>query len=188
MQLPMTNNLRRRSMAKPLDQDELVIIVDENNREIGVATRKEMRKKRLIHRATYILIVDGKKRILCQKRSLKKDIYPGMWEIAAGGVIAKGESYSDSAKRELKEETGINCPELKMHAEFFFEDEKNRVFGGLFSCRFSGSIRPQEEEVENFRFLSQKELETFMKKEPFTPDSTFIYEKFIKDLLRQNAL
>ncbi len=173
---------------KPLDQDEPVIIVDKKNREIGVATRKEMRQKRLIHRATYIVVVDDKKRMLCQKRTLKKDIYPGMWEIAAGGVVAKGETYLENAKRELKEETGIDCPELKMHAEFFFEDEKNRVFGRLFSCRFSGAIRPQEAEVDDFRFLSQKGLEKLMKKEPFTPDSTVIYEKFIKDLLRQNAL
>ncbi len=188
MQLHKTDNLQGKSTVKPLDQEELVIIVDENNREVGVATRKEMRQKRLIHRATYIVIVDDEKRILCQKRSLKKDIYPGMWEIAAGGVVAKGESYSESAKRELKEETGIDCPELKMHAEFFFEDEKNRVFGRLYSCKYSGPIIPQREEVSGIRFLDQNGLETLVKKEPFTPDSVFVYEKFLKDILSQKAL
>ena len=48
--------------------DEIVAIVDENNRVIGSSTRREMRCKRLIHRATYIFVFNGRGELFVQKR------------------------------------------------------------------------------------------------------------------------
>ncbi len=161
-------------------KDELVWIVDEKNRPLGGTTRAIMRARRLIHRSTYIMVTDPKGRLLLQKRTLSKDVYPGLWEMAAGGVVAYGEGYLESAMRELEEETGIKTPYLKRHLDFFYEDDVNRLWGRLFSCSHEGPVRPQEEEVQEAIFADKETLTRLIAQEEFTPDSYFLME-LIKD-------
>ncbi len=164
--------------------DELVWIVDEKNRPLGSATRREMREKRLIHRSTYILVADSAGRLLVQKRTTSKDVYPGLWEIAAGGVVNYGEEYLPSAIRELKEETGIRGVELQEHLDFFYEDSENRLWGRLFSCTYDGEIRPQPEEVAEARFVDKWEMAELLSSERFTPDSYFVIELIKKEKIK----
>ncbi len=50
--------------------------------------------------------------MLLQKRSARKDSYPGCYDISAAGHVTAGEDVLESAKRELQEELGIMaCPE-----------------------------------------------------------------------------
>jgi isopentenyldiphosphate isomerase len=81
--------------------DEIVAIVDEQNHVVGVAPRREMRAKRLPHRSTYILVFNAKDDLYVQKRTMTKDVFPGYYDIAAGGVVLAGESYEQGAEREL---------------------------------------------------------------------------------------
>ena len=80
--------------------EELVEIVDRDNRPIGALTRRLMREQGLIHRAAYILVFNTAGELFLQKRTLTKDIYPGYWDMAAGGVVLAGESYEAAARRE----------------------------------------------------------------------------------------
>ena len=64
--------------------DELVIIVDKENIEVGVVPRRQMRSGRLPHRATYILVFNAKGELFVQKRTQTKDVFPGYYEVAAG--------------------------------------------------------------------------------------------------------
>ena len=75
--------------------DELVTIVDKDNNEVGVVPRREMRSGRLRHRATYILVVKSKGELFVQKRTQTKDVFPGYYDVAAGGVVLAGESYEE---------------------------------------------------------------------------------------------
>ena len=93
---------------------EMVAIVDEHNRVTGQARRAVMRAGHLIHRACYILVFNGRGELFVQKRTPNKDIYPGYYEVAAGGVVLAGESYEESAVRELAEELGISAPPLSL--------------------------------------------------------------------------
>jgi len=156
---------------------EQVIIVDRHNREKGTASRRRMRSQRLIHRATYIMVFNPFGEILVQKRTTSKDIYPGMLEIAAGGVVSAGESYESSALRELEEETGITGVAIEEHFDFYFEDETNRLWGRLFSCTHDGELKFQEEEVEWGRFFPILKLEEEIKRGDFTPDSLYLLEE-----------
>ncbi len=135
-----------------------------------------MRQNRLIHRATYIIVFrPQKQKILVQKRRDTKDIYPGMLEIAAGGVVCQGETRAESAMRELQEETGIKEVPLQFHFDFYFEDETNRVWGRLFSCTWCNGLDFQEEEVEWGRFFRIQELEDSIYSGNFTPDSEYLF-------------
>ncbi|MCI5126495.1 MAG: NUDIX hydrolase, partial [Candidatus Electrothrix sp. AR5] len=67
--------------------EEIVQIVDEHNRELGELPRRLMREQRLIHRASYILVFNAAGELFIQKRTTTKDVYPGSWDVAAGGVV-----------------------------------------------------------------------------------------------------
>ena len=78
-------------------RDELVLIVDKDNNETGSAPRHEMRAGGLPHRACYILVFNSRGELFVQKRTMCKDIYPGYYDVAAGGVVLAGESCHLSA-------------------------------------------------------------------------------------------
>ena len=155
---------------------EPVIIVDRQNRVTGSAPRWLMRRDRLIHRATYIIVRNPEHAILIQKRTLRKDIYPGFLEMAAGGVVRLGESYQESAMRELEEETGIRGIPLKDLFDFYFTDNSNRVWGRVFTCAWEGHLKFQEEEVEWGIFFSPQQLTTKIRRDNFTPDNVYLFE------------
>ncbi len=160
---------------------ELVQIVDRNNVETTTVTRKEMRQRGLIHRATYILVFNSRGELFVQKRTMTKDVYPGYYDIAAGGVVLAGDTYEESARRELEEELGIRDVPLRHHFEFFYQDgETNRVWGSVWSCTYDGVLTLQEEEVESGRWMAPEKVLASARQEKFTPDGIFVLERFIR--------
>jgi isopentenyldiphosphate isomerase len=150
--------------------DEIVAIVDEQNNVVGAARRGDMRRKRLPHRSTYVMVFNSQGELYVQKRSLSKDIFPGFYDPFAGGVVLAGESYEVGAKRELEEEMGIRDVPLTHHFNFYFADEQSRVWGSVFSCVYDGDIVLQAEEVESGAFLSITAILQQAKTERYTPD------------------
>jgi len=153
-----------------LPAEELVEIVDRDNTPIGAVTRRIMRQQNLIHRASYILVFNRQGQLFIQKRTATKDIYPGYWDLAAGGVVQAGETYLESAARELREELGVTGVKLKHLFDQYFEDENNKVWGRIFSCVNNGPFTLQAEEIDYGRFIPLSEIEALHKSEPITPD------------------
>jgi 8-oxo-dGTP pyrophosphatase MutT (NUDIX family) len=160
-------------------QDEIILIVDENNNETGSAPRNIMRARGLPHRASYILVFNRSGELFVQKRTMTKDIYPGYYDIAAGGVVLAGESYDQSAVRELAEELGITDTPLTSHFTFHYKDSSNLVWGRVYSCVYDGEITLQEEEIENGFFMTPDKLLALTEKEPFTPDGLYVLKRYL---------
>lgn len=144
-----------------------------------------MRTRGLPHRATYILVFDGMGQLFVQKRTMSKDIYPGHYDIAAGGVVLAGESYDESAERELAEELGITGATLIPHFTFFHEDDDNQVWGRVYSCTYNGEITLQAAEVESGFFAAPEEVLKLSASEPFTPDGLYVLKRFLKQKKRE---
>ncbi|OQX18585.1 MAG: hypothetical protein BWK76_07015 [Desulfobulbaceae bacterium A2] len=159
--------------------DELIQLVDENNREIGTGLRRRMRAEVLIHRASYILVLNSAGELLLQRRTLTKDIYPGALEVAAGGVVLAGESYALSAQRELAEELGIVGVELHRRFDHFHDAADNRVWGRVYTCTWDGPLRLQPEEVSEAFFLPPADALVRCRREPSTPDGFAILERLL---------
>ncbi|MGZ7087697.1 MAG: NUDIX domain-containing protein, partial [Ilumatobacteraceae bacterium] len=104
--------------------DELVDIVDDNDMVIASVTRAEMRAKRLQHRSVGIVVLSSDGRLLIHRRSPDKDIWPGWWDIAAGGVVTAGETYEDAARRELAEELGVAGVEMEYLCQSHYVDDE----------------------------------------------------------------
>ena len=158
---------------------EIVAIVDEANRVTGQASRAEMRAGRLIHRACYILVFSSHGELFVQKRTLTKDIYPGFYDVAAGGVVLARESCEDSARRELAEELGV-AGELTFAFDHFHDGPDNRVWGRVFTCRHDGPMHLQAEEVAEGLFLALPEVLSLNSRESFTPDGIEILERLLR--------
>jgi len=159
--------------------DEIVVIVDEDNNVVGAALRLEMRTKRLPHRSTYILVFNSQGELYVQKRTTTKDVFPGYYDPATGGVVLAGESYEASARRELAEELGIHDVPLTSLFTFYFADERTRVWGGVFTCVYDGAMVLQPEEVESGEFMPPDEVLRRAQTAPYTPDGLYVLRRYL---------
>lgn len=161
--------------------DELVIIVDRDNNVVGSATRGKMRADRLPHRCAYILVFNSRGELYVQKRTVIKDIYPGYWDPAAGGVMQVGESYEESAAREVGEELGVRGVALRPLFDMWFEDERSAVWGRAFTCVYDGPLELQVEEVQFVELMTPSDvLRRAADGERFTPDGLLVVERFLR--------
>ena len=155
-------------------------IVDEDNNVVGSAPRREMRAKRLPHRSTYILVFNSRGEIYIQKRTRTKDVFPGYYDPAAGGVVLSEESYMEGALRELEEEMGIRNVPLESLFEFYHADDNSRVWGAAFRCVYDGEVTLQEEEVESGAFMEVDAVFRAAATEPFTPDGLYVLRRYVE--------
>lgn len=105
------------------DQEEVFDIVNLQDKIIGQATRGECHSNPdLIHRSVCVFIFNHKKQLFMQKRSLTKDLNPGVWAISVGGHVKSGDTYLNSAVREIYEEVGIKIKAkdlIPIHKDFY---------------------------------------------------------------------
>lgn len=163
---------------------EEVLIVDDKNRRAGVAKRAEMRRLGLIHRATYVMVFNAGGNIFIAKRAADKDFYPGAYDLCAGGVVRPGESYLQSARRELAEELGIARAPLKRLFDFYGEYGGSRIWGRAYVCRYDGPLVLQKEEISSGAWYDSRKAVSFCGENNCTPDSLYVFERYLAE---QNA-
>lgn len=166
----MTPDAREAAHRAASDR-ELVVWVDHQDCIQGELPRAELRARGLIGRCTFILLFNDAGELCVHRRTLSKALYPGYWDVAAGGMVAPGESYAQSAARELAEELGVSGVALREHGTFYFEEPGNRLWGGVFSARWNGPLRLQPEEVLEARFLAPAAILDEARQRPYCPDS-----------------
>ena len=177
-----------------LQEVEYFDIVDENDNVIGKASRNECHKKGLLHRASHILILNSEEKILFQKRSMEKDLYPGWWIDSAAGHLDSGEDYESAVHRELKEELGIDTnlvylfsKRKRWEGDGKIDNEVIKVFGG----KHNGPFNIEKSEVDFVKFLSLQEAIHLMKTDKVTPLTVEILKELKKNptiLKRLNLL
>lgn len=161
---------------------EIVTIVDRENRVVDAVPRAEMRAGRLPHRASFVFVFREDGRVVVQRRTLTKDVWPGRYDLAAGGVVIDGETYEESAQRELEEELGVRGVELRGGTEFWFEDEAVQVWGCAYACVYGGDLRLQKEEVAAVEEWGAAELARVEAGEVrVTPDSWMAF-RLLRDI------
>ncbi|MFK0313415.1 NUDIX hydrolase [Pseudomonas sp. NPDC090233] len=157
---------------------ELVTWVDEADQVLGALPRAELRERGLIGRCTFILLFNGAGELCVHRRTLSKALYPGYWDVAAGGMVAAGEAYADSAARELAEELGIEGAELRFHERFYFDQPDNHLWCAVYSAVSDAPLRLQPEEVIEAKFVSLAQAEAESKVLPYCPDSLAAMQRY----------
>lgn len=158
---------------------ELIAWVDEQDRVLGALPRAELRSRGLIGRGTFILLFNAAGELCVHRRTLSKAVYPGYWDIAAGGMVAAGESYALSAERELAEELGIRDAVLRDHGRFFFDQPENRIWCAVFSAVSDAPLVLQPEEVLEARFMSLEAAQRDIELKPYCPDSLVALQHYL---------
>ena len=165
-------------MTAPADPGaELVDVVDDAGRTVGVVTRREMRARRLPHRSTYVLVLDGRGRLFVHLRTPTKDVFPSHWDPCVGGVLAAGESFDDGAARELAEEIGVTAP-LERLFPVRYEDPSTVVYGMAYRTTHDGPFRLQAAEIVRGEFASLDDVIARAKREPFCPDGLAVVRRY----------
>jgi 16S rRNA (adenine1518-N6/adenine1519-N6)-dimethyltransferase len=128
-------------------------VVDENDEIRGYATRSEVHGNNLLHRAVHIFIFDQVGDVYLQQRSRWKDRHPLKWDSSAAGHVTAGESYDETAQRELKEELGVDVP-----LERIFRLTASSRTDHEFICGYRGMIStdlaPNKSEIERGVFFA----------------------------------
>ncbi len=95
-----------------------------------------------------------------------------------------GESYDESASRELYEEMGIQGVSLIHLFDFYHQDADNRVWGRAFSCVYDEEIVLQEEEVESGGFYSLETIVNSSRHDSYTPDGLYILQRYLDTIMK----
>jgi 8-oxo-dGTP pyrophosphatase MutT (NUDIX family) len=118
---------------------------------VGEAPRSRVRAENLPHAATAVLLRDPAGRVYVHRRTETKDVYPGMHDVWAGGVVLAGEDPVEAAARELAEELGVHGCELRDLGRFWYADEHTNYLVYPFEARYDparhGPVVHQPEEV-----------------------------------------
>ncbi|MEM7291941.1 MAG: NUDIX domain-containing protein [Pseudomonadota bacterium] len=147
-------------MVTATDSQELLDIVDESDRVIGVDTRHTIHARGLLHRATHILVFNSAGELFIQKRSMDKDSEPGLWDSSAAGHVKSGEDYYACASRELDEELGLAI-ESPLEMLFLLPPEKSFRLEHCMVFRYysDGPFDLQTEEVSDGKWIGADELD-----------------------------
>jgi isopentenyldiphosphate isomerase len=81
--------------------------VDRMDRVIGVTSREDAHRYELFHRAVHIYAKGKDQGLWLQRRSMNKDLEPGLWTVSCSGHVDRGESYLVASVREFSEELGV---------------------------------------------------------------------------------
>lgn len=143
--------------------DQQLILVDEDDEQVGVAGRLECHDGvGLLHRAFTVLVFDGSGNVLLQRRSGEKLLWPGYWETSCSGHPSPGEDLVEAARRRMEAELGFSI-ELEDLGRF----EYNTPYGDsgtehevchTLAGRYAGAVTPDPAEVSEVRWVGVEAL------------------------------
>ncbi len=151
--------------------DEMVEEVDRDGAVVRRVTRSEMRRDRLRHRSVFIAVLSSGGDLLVHQRSMSKDIWPGWWDVAVGGVMAPGETAPVAARRELGEELGVDTDRIEHLGSGAYEDADVRLVADCFVCRHDGPFTFDDGEVTAVQWVPQTAVLEWLKTHRVLPDS-----------------
>jgi isopentenyl-diphosphate delta-isomerase type 1 len=140
--------------AQAKTDGELLPVVDEQDRVVRLATRREIHTEGLLHRAVHVVLHDGMGRVLLQQRSASKDHLPGWWDVSVGGHVGPGEDYDEAAVREIEEEMGIVGAEPLWIARQEPSELTGWEFIHVFMFQAAGVVRPDPDEISNIAWVT----------------------------------
>ncbi len=165
-------------------KEEKVILVNENDEQIGLMPKLEAHEKAVLHRAFSVFIFNDKNELLLQQRALTKYHSPSLWTNTCCSHQRDGESNIEAGKRRLKEEMGF-VTELKESISFIY---KAPFDNGLTEHEFDhvllGNYNEEpvinETEVASWKWMSLNDVKADIKMHPkvYTEWFKIIFSKF----------
>lgn len=152
-----------KNMIKIDEQQVEVILVNENDEEIGTIEKIEAHQKGLLHRAFSIFIFNNNNELLIHQRASNKYHGGDLWTNTCCSHPLPNEEIAEAANRRLKEEMGITC-ELNQvgHLLYKVEVENNLIeheYDHILLGKSDENPNPNAEEVKDWKWITIKDLE-----------------------------
>ncbi|HHJ40533.1 MAG: hypothetical protein AXA67_10340 [Methylothermaceae bacteria B42] len=163
-----------------MKEDEILPVVDENDQVIDFRPRGEVHRLGLRHRSVHLLVFNSKSEVLLQKRSRQKAVKPGFWDSTAAGHVDAEEDYDQCVLREVKEELGIQLPEIP-HKAFKIPASQTTgmEFCQVYTAIHQGPFQPNPEEIEQLRWFTPEQIKQWLAQggEGLTNTVQFIFDQ-----------
>ena len=190
----LTNLAAPRTLSETtLLQQERFPVVDEADRILRYAYRADVHANNFRHRAVHIFIFNGAGQIYLQKRGRWKDRHPLLWDSSAGGHVAAGEGYDETARRELDEELGLSLP-LEKIAKIAASERTGYEFIWLYFGKLAADRepRPNRTEIEAGAFFAPEIINGWIVARPHDFASGFLecwkaYQEFANGTAREQC-
>ncbi len=156
--------------------EEILDIVDDDDRVIGRASRQEVHgNPALLHRVVHVLVFDSQGRLFLQKRADDRIVQPGKWDTSMGGHVDAGENPEEAAQRELSEELGIPATvHLTLLHKYRHGNDYESELVTTWITLWDGDFHLQKSEISDGRFWDLNEIDllsaTPENPGPFTPN------------------
>jgi isopentenyldiphosphate isomerase len=160
--------------------EDIFDVVNERDEVIDRQPRSVVHRDGLLHRAVHVLVFNSRGQIFLQKRSLKKDRQPGLWDSSASGHVDSGEDYDTTAVREVREEIGLALPHSPTRLfKIDARAETDQEFVWVYSCEGEGPFQLNPDEIERGDWFSPSEVWQWMTQRPeeFASALLFIWKK-----------
>lgn len=169
-------------------KEEHVILVNENDEQIGTMPKMEAHEKALLHRAFSVFVFNDKNELMLQQRAKHKYHSPLLWTNTCCSHQREGETNMQAGKRRLQEEMGF-VTELKETISFIYkapfdngltEHEYDHIMIGYYNDK--PDINP--EEVESWKWMSLEAVKEDIELHPelYTEWFKIIFDKFYEHI------
>lgn len=175
-------------------KEENVILVNQNDEEIGTMPKMEAHEKAVLHRAFSVFIINAKGETMLQQRAAEKYHSPLLWTNTCCSHQRIGESNIEAGKRRLQEEMGFKT-DLKELFSFIYkapfdngltEHELDHVMMGY----FEGDPQINNKEVANWKWMKPEDIKQDILRSPkeYTAWFKIIFEKFYDHLIQNRNI
>ncbi len=144
---------------------EIFDVVDEADQVISQASRHEVHRRALRHRAVHIFVFNEHGDLFLQKRSRWKDKHPQQWDSSAAGHVNAGDDYAATAPRELREELGVEAEPVEI-ASLPACENTGWEFVRLYRAAHDGPFRLHPAEIESGAFFTPNQIATWIDARP----------------------
>ena len=170
-------------------KEERVVLVNENDQQIGTMPKIEAHEKAVLHRAFSIFVMNDKGETMLQQRAGHKYHSPLLWTNTCCSHQRDGESNLEAGTRRLQEEMG-------------FETELTELFSFIYKAPFDNGLTEHEfdhvlignydkppvlnpKEAASWKWMKMNDVKKAIADRPeeFTPWFKIIFEKFYEEII-----
>ncbi len=171
--------------------EDIFDVVNERDEVIGRKPRSEVHARGLLHRAVHVLVFSSRGEVFLQKRSMKKDRQPGVWDSSSSGHVDSGENYDETAIRELGEELGLDiagqttATRASQPLQKLFKidacAETDAEFVWIYRCESDGPFQLHPDEIETGGWFAPEKVTSWIAERPqdFATAFVLIWKLFL---------
>lgn len=175
-----------------LSFNEEVVLVDDNDNEIGIYNKLDAHRNGLKHRAFSVFLFNSRGETLIQQRAKEKYHSGGLWANSCCGHPKRNETVINASQRRVQEELGLNCQPIPILTTSYCQNVANGMTENEFTHVLFANVleepKANPHEVMNTRWISLPELLDIHRSEAETLCSwfTFYIENFIDQIFFHN--